>query len=258
MTMDSGKQDQRGDSRRNRVAIGMIALGLAALLVGVVISTLIIGGVFDGDDYQGPGETVYQFGDLEAAFARRDLPAPAPTDVPPSDAPIVRIVIPQYEVDAPVITLGLDSNNAMESPEEPCDVAWYDFTSHPGTGSNAVFSGHVDWFNLGNSGCRCDRPGGCGGAGPAVFWHLKNMAQGDMVEVWLEDGTVYKYQVITKRQVSGTENFAPIVAPTQNEIITLITCGGTFSVENRHYNNRVIVQAERVFEPAAVGASAAP
>ncbi len=245
---------KRRNARWNRFSLIALTVGVVMLLSSAVLFVLVLGDTFGGDSFEGPGNSV-EFGDPDVVLT----PQPSPTSAvePPSDSPIERILIPGYEVDAPVIVLGLDDQNKMEAPEEPCDVAWYDFTSYPGFGSNAVFSGHVDWFNLGSQGCRCDSPGGCGGAGAAVFWDLKNMVMGDLVEVRLQDGTVYQYEVISRRQVSGSSDFREIVSGTEKEIITLITCGGSFNREIGHYRDRVVLQAERIVDAPGVAAPSA-
>ncbi len=252
MTFPVDGGDRRRNARWNRLSLIALTVGVVMLLSSAVLFVLVLSDTFSGDSFEGPGDSV-EFGDPEVVLT----PQPTPTAAvePPSDSPIERILISGYEVDAPVIVLGLDEDNVMESPEEPCDVAWYDFTSYPGFGSNAVFSGHVDWFNLGAAGCKCENPNGCGGPGGAVFWDLKNMVMGDLVEVRLQDGTVYQYEVISRRQVSGSTDFREIVSATEKEIITLITCGGTFNQETRHYNDRVVLQAERIVDaPDAVAA----
>ena len=110
-------------------------------------------------------------------------------------------------------------------------MAWYDFTSRPGVGSNAVFSGHVDALYTGTP-------------GEAVFYNLKDLEQGDSIEVRLADGTVYEYRVTVRYSVDPTTaDVGSIVGPTQREIITLITCGGNLGTE---YDQRLIVLAERV------------
>jgi len=92
--------------------------------------------------------------------------------------------------------------------------------------------------------------------GPAVFWNLGKLAEGDEIEVRLADGTVYRYRVAAKEQIAAeSADVGKIVGPTPNEIITLITCGGSFDSGSRQYDQRVIVRAERVLEsapPAAV------
>ena len=165
----------------------------------------------------------------------------------PSEAPIARLVIPKFGVDAPVVVRGIDGNGVMQSPDGPTDVAWYDFTARPGSGSNAVFSGHVDYINY----------------GAAVFWNVRNLEMDDTIEVRLDDTTVYSYRVIAKEQINAaTADVGTIVGHTEREIITLITCGGTFDPSSGQYDDRVIVQAERVFDDVApglpAGASAAP
>jgi len=84
--------------------------------------------------------------------------APAPT-APASTALPARLVIPRIGVDAPVTVKGLDPNGVMQNPNGPEDVAWYDFTSRPGQGGNAVFSGHLDYQDC----------------GPAIFARLREM-----------------------------------------------------------------------------------
>ncbi|MCH7836941.1 MAG: class F sortase [Chloroflexi bacterium] len=262
MTFPVDGGDGRRARRWNRLSLIALTVGIVMLLSSAVLGVLLLGNTFDGNDFDGPGETVDTFGSIDDALTPQPTATAAPLAVaPPSDAPIERVLIPKFDVDAPVIILGLDENNVMESPDEPCDVAWYDFTSYPGAGSNAVFSGHVDWFNLGAAGCKCEDPNGCGGAGGAVFWNLKDMVLGDLVEVRLTDGTLYQYQVITKQQLSGSADFRPVVSSTEKEIVTLITCGGTFDFSRGHYNDRVIIQAERIVDApgvAAPSASASP
>jgi len=244
--------DQRRNARWNRLSLIALTVGVVMLLSSAILFVLVLSDTFGGDSFEGPGDAE-AFGDPGAPFT----PQPSPTSAvePPSDSPIERILIAKYGVDAPIIVLGLDEDNVMESPDEPCDVAWYDFTSYPGFGSNAVFSGHVDWFNLGAAGCKCEDPNGCGGAGAAVFWDLQNMVMGELVEVRLQDGTVYQYEVISRRQVSGSSDFREIVSATEKEIITLITCGGTFDASRGHYNDRVVLQAERIMDAPNVVAA---
>ena len=72
---------------------------------------------------------------------------------------MTRIVIPNAKVDAPLVTLGIDANGVMESTKNATDVAWYNFSARPGTAGNAVFSGHVDYHDVGE----------------AVFWNLRDL-----------------------------------------------------------------------------------
>ena len=144
----------------------------AAVKLGVPVAT----GVFGPDDNSSQLETVVGFGSISTPTPG---PSPTPTNLfpPGSDAPIARILIPNAEIDAPVVVKGVDNAGVMIAPDNAYDVAWYDFSAQPGFGGNAVFAAHVDYINV----------------GPAVFWNLKDLEPGDVIDVRLVDGTVYRY-----------------------------------------------------------------
>jgi len=174
----------------------------------------------------GPG-TVTGFGSVLAP----PTPVAPPTQAPISTAPLERLVIPSVNIDAPVVVKGLDQNNVMESPDNASDVAWYDFSARPGAGSNAVFSGHVDYVNV----------------GPAVFWRLKELQSGDRIEIRYADGVTLSYGVTAVNTFdAATAPIDRIVAPTPTDSITLITCAGTFDPATRQYDKRLIVKAEKI------------
>ena len=157
---------------------------------------------------------------------------PTPTPVPPTptpEPPANRFVVPTIGVRAVVEPRGLDANLVMEVPEDPFQVAWYDFTAQPGTPGNTVFAGHVDHVRVGR----------------AVFWNLRNVKIGDMMEYHSIDGQLYRYRVtrITTQSASTPAN--EFVAPTAVETMTVITCTGSFDRSSRSYDQRLIVQATR-------------
>jgi LPXTG-site transpeptidase (sortase) family protein len=223
--------------RYDRVALGLVAAGAAILAGTAVFVVLLLTGVIGGDTMSGP-DTVVGFG--TDSYVLTPAPTVTPSAVPPSNAPIARLVIPKAGVDAPVNVKGVDANNVMETPDGAWDVVWYDFSSKPGWGSNAVFSGHVDYHDV----------------GPAVFWNLGDLVQNDVIEVRLGDGSDYKYRVVSSNSVSGElsgDQVRDIVGATPREIVTLITCTGTFNSDTHQYDKRLIVRAERIMEPAAPG-----
>ncbi len=161
----------------------------------------------------------------EATGAEPAFPAPA------ADAKIMRLVIPAAKVDAPLQVKGLNARNEMENPDGKDNVAWYDFTGRPGFGSNAVFSGHVDWFT-GQQG---------------VFWYLRDLKQGDQIVVKMSDGTDLKYQVTSNETYpADSAPVAEIIGPTTKDTVTLITCDGVFNRSSQEYDKRRVVRAERV------------
>jgi LPXTG-site transpeptidase (sortase) family protein len=157
-----------------------------------------------------------------------DGSAAVPTPVLYTSA-VTRLRVPRVGIDAPVITLSIDANNTMESPDGPDAVAWYDFTTKPGMGGNAAFSGHVDYIRH----------------GPAVFWRLREVVEGDVVEVQLEDGTLLRYTVTAKESYPlETIPMADVLAPTSVDSVTLITCDGVS--EGGSYSHRLVVRATRI------------
>lgn len=213
--------------RWNRLSLIIMSAGLASLVAAAVLFVLTLTGSIGDKGYSGP--------DTASAFRTPILQfLPTPT-APPSEAAIAEIAIPRFEVVAPVVVRSVDAQGVMQTPDGPQDVAWYEFTARPGFGSNAVFSGHVDYINY----------------GPAVFWNLKDLSPDDVIEVRLEDGTVYRYAVKEREQVAAdTADVGRIIGPSDAEIITLITCGGSFSSASGQYDQRVIVRAQRIYEAA--------
>ena len=164
-------------------------------------------------------------GEAEAAAT------PPPFPAPKADAELVRLMIPAAKVDAPLQVKGVNARNEMENPDGKDNIAWYNFTSKPGFGSNAVFSGHVDWFT-GQQG---------------VFWYLRDVKEGDEIMVRLSDGMELKYRIAWNQIYAADEApVAEIVGPTTTEVVTLITCDGVFNSRSQDYDKRRVVRAERI------------
>ncbi len=159
---------------------------------------------------------------------------PTPTAVPQAQD-VARLVVPSLDIDAPIVALGVDADGAMQAPNNPTDVAWYNFSARPGEIGNIVMAGHLDYVNY----------------GPAVFYHLKDAHLGDELQLVLVDGSVARYRVLNV--TSYDEATAPvqdIVGPTDGEVVTLITCGGSFDTLSREYDKRIVLRAERITETA--------
>jgi LPXTG-site transpeptidase (sortase) family protein len=215
---------------QNKLSIILITVGTLLIVAAIGLMAYIL--TNQPRDYSSDLRTVVGFGDLPT-------PGPSPTPapgVPPGDpAAIERIVIESAKVDAPVVVKGVDAAGVMIAPDNAFDVAWYDFSAQPGFGGNAVFAGHVDYVRV----------------GPAVFWNLKDLEQGDIVEVRLVSGTVYRYEVTFKQLYdSASAPVGQIVGATPKDSVTLITCGGTFDPVTRQYDKRLVVRAERILETA--------
>ena len=166
--------------------------------------------------------------------------------VPQGPLPI-RVDIGGIFIDAPVITLGIGADTIPEVPQRPDQIAWYNFSATPGQNNNAVFSGHVDW--------QTSR----GDPIPGVFYRLRELRIGDTIAVTLENDEVLEYRVTGNVATSYDDpNVIRSMDPTIRDVITLITCGGSWEYDpakdtGGNYSHRVIVRAERV-QPAAAAA----
>src|SRR5215210_4631508 len=171
-------------------------------------------------------------GPVILAASRVASPEPAPQPVE-GVAPIA-LQVDSVGVDAP-IELGNVTDGVMQDPSGPWVVSWYEPLGKVGEGGNVVMAGHVDYWNV----------------GPAVFWDVRYLPEGDVIRVVGEDGKNYEYAVqwtqsymadqLTPEVIQGD-----IVGDTGQETLTLITCGGEFNPDTGEYNQRWVVRANKV------------
>jgi LPXTG-site transpeptidase (sortase) family protein len=161
-------------------------------------------------------------------------------DLGPLPAPPSRLAIPRLYIDAPIITMGLDADGNPQVPERPDQVAWYNWAAAPGQRSNAVLAGHVDWQTQSRQPI------------PGVFYHLRELDLGDKITITLEDGTKLDYRVTGNVATAYEDpNISKAMSHTSKEVVTLITCGGTWVKTGQgpyggSYSHRVLVRAERL------------
>jgi LPXTG-site transpeptidase (sortase) family protein len=217
----------------NSQKISLILIGVGSVLIAASVALLALVATDVIDNSSGGYSTIETgttFGDPITAPTPGPSPTPTNRFDPGVDSEIARLRIPDAEIDAPVVVRGLDAQRVMQTPDNGTDVAWYDFTARPGFDGNAVFSGHVDYVSI----------------GPAVFWNLKDLEQGDTIEVELADGTRYAYRVTSKNVYdAATAPVDQIVGPTADQVVTLITCNGTFNSATHQYDKRLVIRAER-------------
>ena len=223
---------------RNLAITGLVLFASTLLLVAGLVSIIV---ALSDDDVDLPSE-----GSLEEILQEHEA-APAADSAALSEPDIpapTRIGIPSIGVDASIVVMGLDAENYPEVPNTGDEVAWYTFSAPPGRGSNAVFSGHVDWYYWGQP-------------GEGVFYHLRELEIGDEISLDLEDGTQLRYSVTGNVATAYNDpNVVEVMDPTSKDVLTLITCGGTWQKDysnpnGGNYSHRVIVRAERVLDLAS-------
>ncbi len=229
-----------------------LAAGLLVVLASatmLAVGLLSIFAALGGDGADLPSEGSIQeiiddsSGSGDAASGQGDAVAPV---VPP-----VRFSIPRLYIDAPVLVMGRDESGSPMVPDRPDQVAWYDFSAGPGRSSNAVFSGHVDWQTR------------TGDPIPGVFYRLRELEIGDPISIVLADGSQLEYRVTGNVATAYDDpNVAKAMDSASKDVVTLITCGGTWIKDSSKefggvYSHRVIVRAERAIGLAGNGPGAA-
>ncbi len=145
-----------------------------------------------------------------------------------SPAHTARLVIAAIGVNAPIEPVGVLPDGTMSPPtQDPWnDVGWYDGGPRPGEQGSAVINGHLD------------RPGGS----PAVFWHLKQLHQGDKVIVVDTQGKTLHFHVTRIRF------YAPQQAPVQDlfgntagRFLNVLTCAGVWRPGEHQTSLRLVV-----------------
>jgi hypothetical protein len=166
-----------------------------------------------------------------AVTAAEDAPVHRPVTVAettPSAAPTpARLSVPTAGIDTALDAIDLDGTGALVPPSDDTIAGWYRSGPAPGDPGPAVLTGHVDSYE-----------------GPAVFFHLRDVAVGDPVSVVRADGTTLRFTVTgVARYPKDAFPTAAVYAPTAGPELRLITCGGVFDRATRSYLDNVVVYA---------------
>ena len=166
---------------------------------------------------------------------QRLTPTISPTSTPkptPIKQPLQKfyppklLSIPKIGLSTNVVSVGLDSTNAMDVPNNFVDVGWYNLGAMPGQFGSTVLDGHSDDFH-GN---------------PAVFYYLDTLQKGDQIYVTDQNGKQYTYTVTDN--VVYPENALPlqyIFASNDAVRLNLITCHGQWDNSIQTYNQRTVI-----------------
>jgi hypothetical protein len=164
-------------------------------------------------------------------------------DIPSKVAPLVAVRSTPVELRIPAIalsvslsTLGLNANGTVQVPTDIQQPGWYRLGPSPGQEGSAVILGHVDSYQ-----------------GPAVFFKLRSLVAGDMVDVTLADGITAQFKVTSVAMYLKTSFPAQAVYASKGfSALQLVTCAGTFDTQAGHYLSNIVVYTSLVaLTPAA-------
>jgi sortase A len=213
-----------GSGSGSRFVTRRQVLGVGALTVASVI------GLSAGAAAQ---ETIVSTKQGEIPTTGGQRPGPIGTEPEASQAQgvlPVSIAIEKISLNAQIETLQI-VNSVMQDPTGPWVVSWYKETGKPGELDNIVMAGHLDYWDV----------------GPAVFYNIGQLEQGDQIDVTGDDGLTYSYAVDWVENYDANNATIPdIVGSTDVEALTLITCGGPFDYQNGVYLQRTVVRSHRI------------
>lgn len=166
------------------------------------------------------------------------IPAPTPKPkIPTAEVKGMGPSVPNYlkvnrvGIDVPIRSVGQNADGSMEVPPLFEHVTgWYRLGPTPGEIGPAVIAGHVDTYK-----------------GPSVFYKLREMQPGDIIDITREDGKVVQFKV------DSLQTFSQSSFPTDAVYgnidyagLRLITCGGTFNRQTGHYSENTVVFATMI------------
>lgn len=124
-----------------------------------------------------------------------------------------------------VSTLGLQPDRTVEVPSNAQVPGWFRLGPSPGQLGSAVILGHVDSYR-----------------GPAVFFRLRELRVGDLVDVTRADGLVAHFAVRGVAQYTKDRFPSDLVYGSGGfSALQLVTCGGVFDRSTHHYLSNVVV-----------------
>ena len=160
--------------------------------------------------------------------ARPATPPPVPTSAVPS-----RVAVPSIGAELPVVATGVNSDGAMEIPEDPRTAGWYRFGPDPTTDSGAmVLSAHIDSREL---------------VGPLA--RLGEVSPGDEIIVAVAEEEV---RYVIERVDSYPKTVIDLDAVFDRggpPRLHLVTCGGEWDAGTGHYEDNVVAVAVRADIP---------
>jgi LPXTG-site transpeptidase (sortase) family protein len=140
-----------------------------------------------------------------------------------------RLTIPEINVDAAIVGVGLTPDGAMDTTKSLDDVAWYDLGQRPGENGSAVITGHYG-----------------GSSVAAVFNALGELRKGDKLYTVDEKGTTTTFVVQTSRSYNPAADASAVFGSTDGKAhLNLITCEGVWSPITQSYPARLVVFTDK-------------
>ena len=141
------------------------------------------------------------------------------------------LLVPSARISASIKKVGRAPNGAMGAPDNPDIIGWLDSSAAPGESGNALLVGHRDYTDIN------------GKVGYGVCWELDKSRLRDVIIVIDTDSELaYVYEIIEKVTVDPTDRSSrEYLKQTEEPVVTLITCNGSFDVNTHSYSHRLVL-----------------
>ncbi|HEX4062124.1 MAG TPA: class F sortase [Streptosporangiaceae bacterium] len=204
------------------------ALAHRPAVVAVAIGLVLLGCGVTGAQMAGhSGYTPPKVAPVKPVLPPVGHPQTPPPETSDQVSPPVSITIPVIGVRAHIIHLGLTRSGALQVPSTTTVAGWYTGSPAPGAIGSSIIAGHIDSVS-----------------GPGIFYHLSSLRPHDKVYVKEKDDRLAVFSVNSVREYPKIDfPTLRVYGATPTPQLRLITCGGTFDPQTRHYLNNVIVYA---------------
>ncbi|WP_297625797.1 class F sortase [Nocardia sp.] len=137
----------------------------------------------------------------------------------------VSFTITSIKASGSLISLGRNTDDSVQVPADYQQAGWYQQGPAPGEQGSAVILGHVDSYQ-----------------GTGVFFSLKKVKAGDMIDVTRADGKTAHFKVTDVRMYPKSQFPDQLVfGPRGGATLQVVTCGGDFDQSAKSYLSNVVV-----------------
>lgn len=149
----------------------------------------------------------------------------------PNHATTWQLLLPTARIRADIVSLGRTPRGAIGAPDNPFVVGWFNLSAPPGEQGNSILAGHRDYEDID------------GNVGSGVCWELDRVETGDQMVVRdAERSIAFVYEIIEKVVLDPKQpDSARYLANSDESIITLITCTGSFDPTTHTYSHRLVI-----------------
>jgi len=141
----------------------------------------------------------------------------------------IRLTIPIINVDSSIEYVGLTEGGAMDIPQSPINVGWFNLGPRPGEVGSAVIDGHYGWRNKEVS----------------AFDNLYKLKIGDKIYVENDMGDTFTFVVREIRNYDPEADTSEIFISNDGKShLNLITCEGIWNESAQTYAQRLVVFAD--------------